>query len=107
MPGDVIKQNFRKSSLLLVLKRIEDRAGLMRNKNLVCGDRTPSSISTRMVLKYKVQSVTKYLRLTLISWTIGHHGKSLNAIFWDFFASTSKIFILAGVLDIRLSFYEV
>ena len=66
MPGDVIKQNFRKSSLLLVLKRIEDRAGLMRNKNLVCGDRTPSSISTRIVLKYKVQSVTKYLRLTLI-----------------------------------------
>ena len=66
MPGDVIKQNFRKSSLLLVLKRIEDRAGLMRNKNLVCGDRTPCSISTRIVLKYKLQSVTKYLRLTLV-----------------------------------------
>ena len=33
--------------------------------------------------------------------------KSLIAIFWDFFASTSKIFILAEGLGTRLSFYEV
>ena len=35
----------------------------------------------------KLQSVTKYLRRTLVS--------------------TNKIFILAGALDTRLSFYEV
>ena len=39
-------------------------------------------------------SVTKYLRLTHLS---------LIAIFWDFFA----IFVLAGRLGTRLSFYEV
>ena len=38
---------------------------------------------------------------------MGHHNQSLIAIFRDFFASTSKIFILAGDLDTRLSFYEV
>ena len=48
-----------------------------------------------------LQSVTKYLRLTLVFMRIGHHGKSLIAIFRDVFASTSKIFIFAGELDTR------
>ena len=38
---------------------------------------------------------------------MAHHGKSLIAIFWDFFASTNKFFILAGGLGTRLSLYEV
>ena len=36
-----------------------------------------------------------------------HHGKGLVAIFRGLVASTSKIFILAGALDTRLSFYEI
>ena len=40
----------------------------------------------------KLQSVTKYLRRTLVSTNSD---------------STNKIFILAGALDTRLSFYEV
>ena len=36
-----------------------------------------------------------------------HCGKGLIAIFRDFFASINEIFILAGGLGTRLSFYEV
>ena len=34
-------------------------------------------------------------------------GKGLIAIFWDFFVSINKIFILGEKLGSRLSFYEV
>ena len=37
---------------------------------------------------------------------IAHHGKNLIAAFRDIFASTNKVFILAGWLGTRLSFYE-
>ena len=56
---------------------------------------------------FQRQSVAKYLRLTLVSCEIARHGKSLIAIFRDLFASTNKIFILAGGLGTRISFYEV
>ena len=38
---------------------------------------------------------------------IAHRGKGLIAIFRGFFASTSKIFILAGGLRAGLPFYGV
>ena len=38
---------------------------------------------------------------------MGHHGKGLIAIFRDFFASASIIFILTGALGAGLSFYGV
>ena len=47
------------------------------------------------------------MRLTLISCEIVHHGKSLIAISWDFFAGINKNFILTERLDTRLSFYEI
>ena len=37
-----------------------------------------------------LQSVAKSLRLTLFLREIAHHGKSLIAIFRDFFAGTNK-----------------
>ena len=36
-----------------------------------------------------------------------HYMESLISIFQGFFANIDKIFILAGRLDPRLSFYEV
>ena len=36
-----------------------------------------------------------------------HYGKILISVFQEFFASIDKIFILAGGLGTRLSFYEV
>ena len=51
-------------------------------------------------------SFTKYSRLTLVStWNSALRVK-FNFCFTEFFASIYKIFILAGRLDIRLSFYE-
>ena len=48
------------------------------------------------VIKNKLQSVTKYLGLTLVfMWNV-HRGKGLLAIFRDFSASINKIFILTG-----------
>ena len=41
------------------------------------------------------------------SWKQAHYGKSLIAIFQDFFASTIKIFLLSGGLNTTLSFSEV
>ena len=38
---------------------------------------------------------------------LAQYGKSLISIFQEFFASINKIFILAGRLGTRLSFYEV
>ena len=56
---------------------------------------------------FERQSVTKYLRLTLVFMCTMHHKKSLIAICLDFFASINKAFILRGKLDIRLSFNKV
>ena len=55
---------------------------------------------------FQRQSFTKYLRLTLsFLWKIA--GKSLISISQEFFSSINKIFISAGTLGTRLSFYEV
>ena len=55
---------------------------------------------------FQRQSVTKYLRLTLVSkWRTT--GKVLLLFFGIFFGSINKIFILAGEMSTRLSFYEV
>ena len=36
-----------------------------------------------------------------------HYGKSLISVFEEYFASFNKIFILAGRLGTRLSFYGI
>ena len=54
---------------------------------------------------FQRQSVKKYLKLTLV--LIVHYGKSLIAIFQDFFTSINKTFIFAGRMGARLSFYKV
>ena len=71
---------------------------------------------------FQRESVTKYLRLTLVFvWSsaprerfngyflgrFAHRGKCLMAIFWGDFASAGGIFILAGGLATGLSFYGV
>ena len=56
--------------------------------------------------RYKQQSFTKYLRLTLV-FEIAHYGKSLISVFQGFFANINKTFIFTRRLDTRLSFYEV
>ena len=38
---------------------------------------------------------------------MAHYGKRLIAIFEDFFTSIKKIFIIAGRMGTKLSFYEV
>ena len=57
-----------------------------------------------LMVDYKLQSVSKYLRLTLV---FTKNIAPRDAIFRDFFASTSKIFISARGLGTRLSFFEV
>ena len=48
---------------------------------------------------FQCQSFTKYLRLTLVfMW---------NSALQEFFASINNVFILAGRLGTRLSYYEV
>ena len=56
---------------------------------------------------FQRQSVTKYLRLTLVFMKNSAPRETFDCYFWDFFASTSKISILAGGLGTGLSFYEV
>ena len=56
---------------------------------------------------FQRQSFTKYLRLTLVFMWNREQWKSLISIFEEFFTSFNKIFILAGRLHTRLSFYEV
>ena len=41
------------------------------------------------------------------SCKIAHYGKGLNSFFQEFFASVNKMFILAGRLGNRVSFYGV
>ena len=53
--------------------------------------------------KIDLQSVTKYLSLTLVF----NYGKSLISIFQEFFARINKVFILAGRLHTKVLFYEV
>ena len=43
----------------------------------------------------------------ILECEIAHYGKSLVSVFQEFFASINKIFILAGGLRTRLSFYGV
>ena len=56
---------------------------------------------------FQRQPFIKYLRLTLVSMRNRALGKSLISVLQRFFASIDKIFILAGRLGTRLSFYEV
>ena len=55
----------------------------------------------------QLQSVAKYLRLTLIFMWNSAPPKKLIAIFWVISASTNKFFILAGGMGTGLSFFEV
>ena len=55
----------------------------------------------------ELQSFTKYLRLTLVFMWNGAQAKSIISIFQEIFAGVKKIYILAGRLGTRLSFYEV
>ena len=55
-----------------------------------------------------LQSFAKYTETnSSFHVKILHHGKSLISVFQEFFASINNIFILAGTLGTRLSFYEV
>ena len=47
------------------------------------------------------------LRLTLVCMWNSTQQEKFNFCFQEFFASIDKVFILAGRLDTRLSFYEV
>ena len=55
----------------------------------------------------ELQSFTKYLRQTLVFMWNGAQAKSIISIFQEIFASIKKIYILAGRLGTRISFYEV
>ena len=55
--------------------------------------------------QFYIQSVTKYLRLTLVFVLIAHYEKSLISIFQEIFATIDKI--LAGGLHTGVSFYGV
>ena len=57
--------------------------------------------------QFYIQSVTKYLRLTLVFVLIAHYEKSLISIFQEIFATIDKILILAGGLYTGVSFYGV
>ena len=70
----------------------------------------PSFILGKLFLEkapLNLQSVTYYLRLTLVYMQKAHHGKSLIAIFRDLFANIKIILIFAGRMDLRLSFCGV
>ena len=54
-----------------------------------------------------LQSVAKYLRLTLVFMWNSAPREEFNCYFSDLLASTNKIFILAGDLGAGLSFCEV
>ena len=55
----------------------------------------------------KLQSVTKYLRLTLVFMKNKAPCENSNCYSSGLFASAGEIFVLAGGLGNRLSFYEV
>ena len=55
----------------------------------------------------KLQPITKYLRLTLVSMYIGALWEKLYFFFSRIFCKNWQIFIVAGRLDTRISFYEV
>ena len=54
---------------------------------------------------FKRQSVTKYLKLTLVFMGMAHYGRGFIAIFWTIFASIDKIFVFGARLVTGLSFY--
>ena len=56
---------------------------------------------------FQRQSVTKYLRLTLVFMKNSTLREKFNCFFPEYFASTGKIFLLPGGLESRLSFSEV
>ena len=65
-------------------------------------------LSFTVITKILLQPFTKYSRLTLISmWNSAPREKFLISVFQEFFASIGKIFILAGRLGTKLSFYGV
>ena len=53
----------------------------------------------------ELQSFTKYLRVILVSMWNSILQENLTFIFQNFLADINKIFILAGILGTRLSFY--
>ena len=52
-----------------------------------------------------IETIWVYLRLAL--FFAAHCGKNVVAIFWDFFTSINKVFILTEGMGNRLSYYEV
>ena len=56
---------------------------------------------------FERQPFTGYLRPALVFMKIVPYGKSLISAFEEFFASFNKMFILAGGLSTRLSFFKV
>ena len=54
------------------------------------------SCSWIWALVWFLQSFTKYLRQTLLSYEIGHYGKKLISVFQEIFASIAEIFISWG-----------
>ena len=59
------------------------------------------------VYNFQRQSITIYLNLALVFMWHSTLLQKFNFCFGERFASINKIFILAGRLGIRLSFYEV
>ena len=59
------------------------------------------------LIRENLQPFTKYLKLTLFSMWNNALQEKLISVFQQFSAISDKIFILAGRLNTRLSFYEV
>ena len=57
--------------------------------------------------KLKQKSVPRDNHSQKISSGIADYGKSLISVFQEVFASLENVFILAGTLGTRLSFYKI
>ena len=51
---------------------------------------------------FQRESLTKYVRITLVFMRNGAYGKNLVSIFQEFFVSINEIFILARRLGARI-----
>ena len=65
------------------------------------------SKSNAKVNEFSPAIIHKIFETNSFSCKTAHYGKSLISVFQKFFASVNKIFLLAGRLSTRLSFYEV
>ena len=60
-----------------------------------------------VILNCELESITRYLRPTLVFMWNSVERESLISVFQEFLVSINKMFILAGRLGTRLSFYGV